>query len=66
MNYEFLNKDGSRYTLMDTETPERDLEGIQKYNPDVVEYREYIEPDREIIPEESADVTTEEEDIMEV
>jgi hypothetical protein len=66
MNYEFLNKDGSRYTLMETETPERDLEGIQKYNPDVISYQEYVEPEPEIIPEESVDENTKEESIMEV
>ena len=66
MNYKSLNKDGSRYTLMETENPERDLEGIQKYNPDVISYQEYVEPEPEIIPEESVDENTKEESIMEV
>lgn len=52
MLYEFLNKDGSRYTLMETETPERELEGIRKYNPGVVSYQEYVEPEPEIKSEE--------------
>ena len=51
---------------METENPERDLEGIQKYNPDVISYQEYVEPEPEIIPEESVDENTKEESIMEV
>ena len=52
MEYEFLNKDGSRYTLMETENPEQELEGIRKYNPSVVSYQEYIAPEPEIKSEE--------------
>ena len=52
MEYEFLNKDGSRYTLMETENPEQELEVIRKYNPGVVSYQEYIAPEPEIKSEE--------------
>lgn len=64
--YEFLNEDGSRYTLIETDNPERELEAIKEYSSDVASYQEYVEPEPEIIPEESVDENTKEESIMEV
>jgi|GEM_PF-5309522 len=45
MIYEFLNKDGSFYTLIQTDSPQKELEATQQYNPNVASFREYIYPE---------------------
>lgn len=42
--YEFLYADGSYYTLMECDDPQKELDNIQLYSPDVMTYQEYIEP----------------------
>ena len=50
MIYEFKNKDKTRYSLVDTDDPQGELEAIQLYNPEVVSYKKYTPP--EPTPEE--------------
>jgi len=49
--YELINADGSLYTTVETDDPQRELEVTQKYSPSVASFREYIEPEPEIVEE---------------